>query len=148
MFYKCLDCGHIFEEGEQSYWQESRGEYWGFPCFEEMVGCPLCRGSYEKTVKCDVCGSEHLNDELNGGVCKDCIDDYRKNFDVCCAVSIEETSAVEINALLSSLFDPSDIEQILKEHIRTNMPDVDCSVFIDRDADWFGERLAEEVNKG
>lgn len=137
--YKCLNCGHIFEEGEQRHWTESYGE--------EMSGCPLCGGSYNGTVKCFICGSEHLEDELNGGVCEECIGEYRKDFNSCYELSIGETTKIEINSLLASLFCVSDIEQILKEHIRHKCQDVDCSPFIDEDISWFGERLVEEVKK-
>lgn len=37
---KCLDCGKTFEE--VATWEESRGEFWGFPCYERMAGCPYC----------------------------------------------------------------------------------------------------------
>jgi hypothetical protein len=49
MIYKCVDCGHIFEEGEQAVWYEDRGEFWGVPCSERMTGCPICNGDYEET---------------------------------------------------------------------------------------------------
>ena len=146
MAYKCLECGHIFEEGEQARWSESRGEYWGSPCSENMSGCPRCKGDYEETTPCEICGSEHLEDELNGGVCHECIDEYRKNFDVCYEVSFGETEEIKINALLASLFDVGDIEQILKEYVESRCPNIDCGKFIDRDLYWFGEKLAKEVN--
>ncbi len=145
--YKCLDCGHIFEYGEESIRRESRGEFGGTPCFEEMIGCPLCGGDYEETIPCAICGSEHLEDELNGGVCDDCIDEYRKDFNSCYEISMGETTEIKINSLLASLFDVGDIEQILKEYIRDRWQDIDCSQFIDEDISWFGERLAEEVKK-
>lgn len=147
MTYKCLRCGHIFEEGEQARWNESRGEYWGMPCSEEMTGCPLCKGEYEETKPCKICGAEHLDDELNGGVCGECIDEYRKNFNVCFEISTEEKEEIKINALLASLFDIGDIEQILKEYIESRCPNIDCSKFINYDKSWFGEKLAKVVNK-
>lgn len=147
MAYKCLECGHIFEEGEQACWLESRGEFWGTPCSEHMSGCPLCKGEYEETVQCAVCGSEHLEDELNGGVCDECIDEYRKNFNACYELSIEEKTEIKINSLLASLFEVSDIEQILKEYIHERWQDVSCDKFIDEDKSWFGEKIAEEVKK-
>lgn len=147
MAYKCLECGHIFEDGEQDCWEEGRGEYWGTVCSETMSGCPLCRGEYEETTPCKICGSERLDDELFGGVCEECIDEYRKNFNVCYELSIEEKTEIEINSLLASLFDVSDIEQILKEYIRDKWRDVGCSQFIDEDISWFGEKLAEEVRR-
>lgn len=139
MAYKCLDCGHIFDGDEIYSWYESHGE--------TMSGCPTCGGDYEEMIQCEICGDEYLEGELCGGVCSNCIDDYRNNFEICYSVSIGETEGVEINALLASLFDPSDIEQILKEYIRNRMGEVDCGAFIDGDPDWFGERLAKEVNK-
>jgi hypothetical protein len=51
----CLDCGHLFDEGEASTWKEGRGEYWGMECYESVSGCPQCHGSYAKAVKCDIC---------------------------------------------------------------------------------------------
>lgn len=145
MSYKCLDCGHIFEYGEEAVWSEFRGECFGVESYEKMDGCPLCKGDYEETVKCSICGSEHLEDELNGGVCDECIDEYRKDFQTCYEVSFGETEDIKINALLASLFDVSDIEQILKEYIREKWQDVSCDKFIDEDKSWFGEKLAEEV---
>ena len=48
MLYKCAECEHIFEEGEEAVWYEDRGEYWGRPCRERMKGCPMCHGVYEE----------------------------------------------------------------------------------------------------
>ena len=48
MMFKCLDCGYVFEEGEEAVWYEDRGEYWGVPCRERMTGCPACHGDYEE----------------------------------------------------------------------------------------------------
>lgn len=145
MAYKCLECGHIFDDGEQAVWEERHGL--DTPPYEQRSGCPLCEGSYEETVRCDICGSEHLADELNGGVCDECIDQCRKDFKVCYAVSFGETEEIKINALLASLFDVSDIEQILKEYILAKRKDVDCSQFIDNDISWFGEKLKREVKR-
>lgn len=147
MAYKCVECGHIFEEGEQARWEESRGEFWGMPSYETLSGCPICKGDYEETVRCSVCKSEHFEDELNGGVCDECIDEYRKNFDACYKLSLGETQEIRINELLASLFTVQDIEEILVEHIHTKWKDVDCSAFIDMDKEWFGEKIAEEVRK-
>ena len=146
--FKCLECGHVFSEYDLNTWEESRGEHFGIPCYEKMSGCPICEGDYEETVQCAVCGSEHLEDELFGGVCSECIDEYRKDFNACYEISIGETKEIKINALLASLFDVSDIEKILKEYIRDKWKDVDCSQFIDEDIQWFGEKISEEVKNG
>lgn len=138
MSYKCLNCGHIFEWCEAKEVKEDYGyEY----C------CPICDGDFKETVKCSICKGEFLEDELNGGVCDECIDEYRKNFNACYEASLDETVEIKINALLASLFDVRDIEQILKEYIRDKWQDVDCSQFIDEDISWFGEMLSKEVKK-
>lgn len=147
MTYKCKDCGHIFEDCEVAHWKENRGEYWGQTCYEEYSGCPLCHGDYDETVRCEICGSEHLMDELFGGVCEKCINDHRNDFDACYSIYLGETESIRINALIAALLDESDINQILKEHIKNNFPEIDCSEIIDLDKDWFGEALAKEVKK-
>jgi hypothetical protein len=148
MKYRCYACGHVFEDGEQARWSESRGEFWGASCTEEMSGCPVCRSEdYEEITKCAICGEEHSEDELNGGVCDECINARRKDFTMCYRVSMMQSEKIYINSLLASLFEPCDIEQILKEYIKARCPDIDCSAFIDIDKSWFGEHLAEEVNR-
>lgn len=147
MSYICLDCGRIFEDGEQKNWSESRGEFWGVSCSEEMSGCPDCGGDYEEAKQCEVCGKDCCSEDLTYGVCNECIDNAGHNFELCEKICGDEKKEIKINALLASLFDVGDIEHILKEFIRYRWKDVDCSPFIDEDKSWFGERLAEEVKK-
>ena len=70
--YKCCECGHVFEGDEVAVWTESRGEFWGFPAYEEMTGCPRCKGDYDEAVKCEVCEGYFLSEELEDGICEDC----------------------------------------------------------------------------
>lgn len=72
MAYKCYECGHIFEEGEEARWEEDRGEFWGMPCTETMTGCPNCKGGFEKTVRCKNCLGEFLSEELEDELCDEC----------------------------------------------------------------------------
>jgi hypothetical protein len=151
MTYKCLECGHIFEDGEEAHWSESRGEFWGRPCSEEMTGCPLCKGDYAETEPCDICGSAHLPDELTSGVCEECIEEYRYDINTCFEIGKNENEKIPINCFLASLFDKDEIEDILfkallKEEKIYNKK-TDCKQFIDSDKNWFAERLAEEVKK-
>ena len=70
--YKCVECGRVFEEGEEAVWYEDRGEFWGVPCSERETGCPRCHEPYEEASRCKGCGEWHLSDELDGGLCDDC----------------------------------------------------------------------------
>lgn len=137
IMYICTECMEVFEN--LSWWTEPHGE--------EMCGCPYCGGTAQEAKKCEICNEYYLEEELHGGVCDKCIGEYRKDFNACYKVSLGETTEIEINSLLASLFDAGDIEQILKEYIRNRWQDVSCDKFIDEDKSWFGERLAEEVKK-
>ena len=39
----CVDCGRVLDEDELIDVKESRGEYWGMPCWETLGGCPYCK---------------------------------------------------------------------------------------------------------
>ena len=139
MTLKCYDCGHIFDECELKRWTEAHGE--------EMSGCPLCRGGYGETKKCKVCGGEFLKEELIGeGVCDDCIDDYRNDFETCYELSKDQKENVEISILLITLLGEEKIEKILYHYLKCQ-DSVDCGKFIDEDREWFADKLAEEVKK-
>ena len=70
MYYKCEDCGHIFEEGEQSHWTEPHGE--------RLSGCPICNGAYEEVHYCSICGD--LSCAMGEDVCEDCKNRLQKEF--------------------------------------------------------------------
>lgn len=139
MALKCNECGHIFDDCERAIWKEAHGELFS--------GCPVCKGSYEETKQCKICGGEFLEDELNGGcVCNECIEEYRKDFDVCYKISANEKEEIKINALLASVLDVEEIEKILYHYLKTKK-EIDCLEFIEADKDWFAEKLVEEVRK-
>ena len=147
MAYKCLNCGHIFEEGEQTTREEHHPYGMGYAT-EEFSCCPMCEGYYEKTEKCQICLGEFFKSELNGEcVCDDCVNEFSKNFEVCYKISKDEKEEIKINALLVSLLDVADIEEILYQHLKNTEKHIDCSEFVKQDKYWFAEKLAEEVNK-
>ena len=91
MIYKCCECGHLFEDGEESHWVEDYGE--------EFSGCPVCGGTYEETVQCRGCESHHIDVDLYAGYCIGCIGkamdkttmtDYLKDKDLETAFYLEE----------------------------------------------------------
>ena len=73
MMFKCDNCGHLFEEGEQAVWYENQGECHGVAAMEKFSGCPLCQGDYEEVHQCEECGDWHYEDELYCGWCEKCL---------------------------------------------------------------------------
>lgn len=147
--YKCLKCGHVFDEGEQHVWKGSVGEFWGEPCYELISGCPHCHGDYEDAKECSICGKAFVNDELFGGVCEDCIEKHGKNIDMAVKVGSHFKDSVYLNCIFTTFFDTNEIEKILfdelnKKHLNG---EIDLKEFIDNDIGWFGEYLAKEVKK-
>ena len=138
MSYKCLECGHIFENGEAREVREDDGY---------VYVCPICGGDFEKTVKCALCKGEFLEDELNGGVCDECIDEYRNQAKICVDISEQEGTKAKINVnyLIPFILSEEDINDILIEYIKKEKPNADCGEYIDEDISWFGEMLAKEV---
>lgn len=76
--YKCVACGHLFEDGEQKNYRENVGECHGSPAYQEFSVCPVCGEDYEEVKPCKICGSyEHKHDEE---FCKECQKDIMKRF--------------------------------------------------------------------
>ena len=147
MAYQCLECGHVFDEDEAWEWREDHG--FDDCYYEGFSGCPCCGGSYEEMEVCEICGEEFLPDELHGGVCHDCIEDYRYDFELCHKIAKKEKEEVNINCFLASMFEAEEIEEILLEELRkaSKSGKIDCSKFIEADCGWFAEMLAKEVKK-
>lgn len=147
--YKCYDCGHIFDKGEEEKWFEVVGEYGGRSCLEELVGCPLCRGQFGVTEKCAICGSEHLSHVLHGDVCDECVDLYKHDIDICFEIGKKYKESIELNCFLSSVFSKEEIEEILLQHLKESpnqdVVESDCEKFVFADVDWFAGQLAKEV---
>ena len=144
MAFKCLECGHIFDECEVYWWEETHGL--DTPPYEKFSGCPICKSVYEETTPCKICGSEHLENELYGCVCAECVEPYRKNWKACFKIGEKEKTSIDINSFLADMFSENEIEAILYEFLEKTK-EVDCSPFVDNNKEWFGERLLEEVSK-
>lgn len=145
--YRCLECGHIFEEGEQKEISETIGEFGSYPATITRMCCPLCNGEYEEVHYCKMCGSCFSDEYLNGGICDSCIESYKNDIEVCYKISKGETTPVKINCFLASMFLEEEIDEILIEKLRekAKTENVDCSSFINDDKMWFGEMLECEV---
>ena len=68
--YKCVECGNLFEDGEQAFWKEAHGE--------SFTGCPLCKGNYEEIKPCKICGT-YLHD-FDEDYCEHCKKDVQRRF--------------------------------------------------------------------
>lgn len=155
MVYKCLECGHIFESGEQAEWQETHGL--DCPPYERWSGCPICKGGYEETEKCRICGGEFLPDELECGACEGCVSnlkfEYKHNFKKCFSLSAKngDKQKIEINGFLACMFTKSEIEEVLMRELFSSCAgaEIDCTPYIEADENWFIENaIKEEVGEG
>ena len=43
--FRCCNCGKLFNHPKEV--EESRGEFWGVPCFEKMYYSPCCDDDFE-----------------------------------------------------------------------------------------------------
>lgn len=142
---KCRDCGYEFEDGEQTTWYESRGEFWGNPCSEAMDGCPRCKGDYEEVYPCEDCGKICFADEMANGICGECLKKYERDFDTCYKIGKNDTDEVKLNSFIACCFTPEEIEEIICKYVKQNNIEVDCSEFIHKDEEWFADYLKEVI---
>ncbi len=143
--YKCLECGHIFDRGEERIVQECRGEYWGHVVYEDVAECPHCGGVFDETVRCVKCYSEHLEDELWCGVCEECIKE--EAFKYVWEMTKDQTESVNISSLVASLFDEEQINNMLFEYVMGHYPNIDCEDYVKLNMLELGEAIAKEVKK-
>lgn len=94
--YKCMECGHLFEEGEQKTWKEERGEFWGDPCTETMSGCPLCKNAYEEIKPCAICDT--YDHDAKDEVCEHCKTDVIRRYNriIKDNFSVEEIKLIDV----------------------------------------------------
>ena len=124
----CSECGREYEDDI---------------AYRLNYDCRKCGDRLEEAKTCEICGEYHIEDELVGGMCESCIDEYRHNVDACMVVALEAPKEeIKINALLASLFDEKDIEAKLLEQIKKNNPHEDSSPFIDKDISWFAVKVS------
>lgn len=69
--YKCVECGHLFEDGEQRSYSENVGECHGSPAYMSFSCCPVCGEDYEEARPCRICGS-YQGVEYGEDFCENC----------------------------------------------------------------------------
>lgn len=155
-WYKCNDCGHIFEDGEFYVQSEYMGECWGAPAYKDFSYCPSCGGDgWEEAESCSRCNGVFLEDELTDGICDECLNEiamsYKYDIAKCYAFSQKECFKypVEIDCFLSCMFTPEEINEVLYRElaIASSIKPVDCTPFIEADRYLFNEHIAREVKK-
>lgn len=62
LMFKCGECGHVFEAGEERVWTETSGE--------TLYGCPMCSGGFQESFPCKICGSH--DKDVNDHFCMKC----------------------------------------------------------------------------
>ena len=155
-WYKCNDCGHIFEDGEFFIDRQYVGECWGTPAYRDFRLCPSCRGeNWEEAGHCAKCFGIFLDDELTEGLCSECLNEitmeYKYDIAKCYDLSQKtgEKQQVNIDPFLADMFSAEQINEILYRElaIASSVKPVDCTPFIESDKYWFYERIAEEVKE-
>lgn len=142
MAFKCLDCGHIFDEGEEGFYEEDYGIFWGSRMTERQPCCPSCNSEYfEEACRCERCKGVFLEDELEEGLCEECCDEleeeYRHDPKKCFELAKDETESVELNAFLVSMLKAEQINEILLKCLTEQGISIDCTHFITSDRLWF-----------
>lgn len=133
----CLDCGYVFPESELDSYTEVHGEV--------LSCCPSCgKDNIAEAEKCPACGEYFSEYDMVGETCNSCIESKRYDPEFCYNASIGENEKVEINVFLATVLNAGDINQILWEYVKKNMPDIDCMPFIEWDKHWFSQFVAKE----
>lgn len=140
---KCLECGYVFNEGEELEVVDHVGDFWKDPAYQVYHCCPKCGGGFEELERCEICGEEHSADELAWGVCSDCLESA--TLEEYLAINGDGKSEISINAILAYSFSESEIEEILLRELRlaNEIKPVSCLDYINQDKSWFAERLIE-----
>ena len=146
MYYKCLECGHIFEEGEERVYVQHHDL--DRPTEEIFAYCPRCGGDYEEAELCERCDA--AAEELYEGWCEECILEYYKyDTETCYKAGKKDLQELKINGFLATMFEPAAIEEILYKYLcdRAKNEDIDCTEYIKQDISWFAEMAKIIENK-
>lgn len=171
MMFRCCECGHLFEDGEQAVWEETHGL--DTPPYEKHSGCPLCKGDYEEVHQCKECGDWHTENELYDGWCEKCLREtinYDTFFEYCEANKDEQyldifvmsellggmdcpkDSTVEFHSLMVEYYKREvkldrDMESILGRKTSLNFLDRCIRFIMDDDGSIGRENYADWLNK-
>lgn len=115
---KCYDCGATFRIEDASQWIDCHGfaDGRGETCWM----CPVCGGEIAEAIQCAECGSDELEIDLVGGLCKDCLqkakEETRHDAQKCLEL-FPETDTIEVSDLAIKLLGEEKIQQIIEEQL-------------------------------
>ena len=140
--YECLICDRRFHEFDVQV-----DEFGG-----KKAVCPYCKGEIEDLYECKVCGGLYSDDELESGVCRECIDKHT-TFDNCIEFGNDCKVNVKINGFVAYVLSSEQINEILiREAKKANeiipFETTEQLEFVASDTGWFAEQiLKKERNK-
>ena len=141
--YECHNCGKKFEQPDIV--QERHGL--GYPPYEDVTVCPYCHGYFEEMQKCEICGEYFCEDEIEYGVCHECVE---KNLTVdnCYRWGEDCKEKIEINGFLRAVYSDTNIERLLLKNFKETClyQKIVCQSFVNTDYSWFADKLKEEHN--
>nr|DAG65932.1 MAG TPA: rubredoxin iron binding domains containing a [Caudoviricetes sp.] len=142
--FRCLECGNIFEDGEQKRIKECMGDSCDVATYQEFDVCPCCGGDFETVVYCDKCGRIYNCDDVLNGLCKDCIAE-NTTVNECYKAADGEDEQIKINAFLAEALSKKEIEKVLLQYLINNSDKFKEKVkdFVNEDVYWYVERMAE-----
>lgn len=151
--YICDNCGCTCDDDDLPIYEEDYGFETGIG-FKSMkqtfVDNCSCGGNFVEAQECEMCGEYFAEDDLEGGVCKECLE-QNATFDNAIELGDENKDTVEINGFYASAFTLSEIEEILKRELveaKKLAPDkinTDAKNYCLDDKSYFGEWLSKDT---
>lgn len=154
MKYFCDDCKEVFDEEDielyRAWGTDSLGDYQEWD--EER--CPHCgsRDIYEDAVQCECCDDYFHPDDVECGICKNCINSVRDDIDEV----LEFATACNLeNELFDSIFDTVDKVRMVTKALKGEPLDAvsektvkeGINTFIENNKDTLITYIKEEVRK-
>lgn len=137
--YICMDCHYRFDTPTVMH----EG---GYP-EEQTEHCPNCRSmDFEEISECTECGNEFLEENLNHGLCEECVKNAATP-DNAIAYGKARQIGVEINGFLGWVYPADEIERILLQHFLSESDTWQKRMvkeYCNDDVYDFGEWLTEE----
>lgn len=113
VIYKCNECDSVFTEPDKirhRHTELDEGDW-----YETFEVCPVCRGDdFEEIHQCEVCGEPIPSTEF---LCKECEHTLTSEKGII-EFGAQEMVSININSLITYLYDSDDINRILLDHLK------------------------------